>query len=314
MGRLFDLVVVVDWSAAARPTTGADSIWFCTHDVRAGVTTMPENPPTRHEAFTALEALLVSRAAPRILVGFDFPFGYPRGFAHAAGLSGSSPAWSAVWQHLRITVRDRPDNTNNRFEVASALNASIGDGVGPFWGTGSASDVTPWLSRTKFPGFPHRLDPRRPDDALVEHRVAEQTMRSPGRRPFSVWQLTGAGSVGSQAITGIPIVGALRTQAQFAERAVVWPFETGLCIDPTLGRRDAIVFAEVWPSSIHVDRTRHPVKDAAQVISLAEHLAALDRSGHLGSQFAPALDPEEAAVVVAEEGWILGAPARHRFA
>ena len=310
---MFDVIVVVDWSAAARPATGADSIWFCLHDVSTGFTTPPANPPTRGAAVTQLTDLLHARASERILVGFDFSLGFPQGFARAAGLVGDV-AWSAVWAHLSASVHDGPDNSNNRFAVASALNASISDGVGPFWGTGSVRDVTPSLSRTKAPGFPHVIGPSTAVDSagtgpLSEFRLTERSIASHGRRPLSTWQLAGAGSVGGQTLTGIPAANRLRHDPRLADRVMVWPFETGLCADPTDGRADAIVFAEVWPSSIEVDRARHPVKDAAQVISLAEHLGARVRSGAIAHDFAPQLNQADRAIVVAEEGWILAAPA-----
>lgn len=310
---MFDVIVVVDWSAAARPATGADSIWFCLHDVSTGVTIPPVNPSTRDAAVTQLADLLHARAGQRILVGFDFSLGFPRGFARAAGLVGDV-AWSAMWAHLSASVHDGTDNSNNRFAVASALNASISDGVGPFWGTGSIREVTPWLLRTKAPGFPHVVSvgtavPNTGLDVLAEFRLTERNIASRGRRPLSTWQLAGAGSVGGQTLTGIPAANRLRHDPRLADRVMVWPFETGLCADPTIDRADAIVFAEAWPSSIEVDRARHPVKDAAQVISLAEHLGARVHSGAIALDFAPQLSHADRSIVVAEEGWILGAPA-----
>lgn len=123
-----------------------------------------------------------------------------------------------------------------------------------------------------------------------------------------MWQLAYVGSVGSQTLVGIPVVWALRTHRAIAHRCVIWPFETGLVTDPTNGRAAAIVHAEIWPSSIDVDLDRHRVKDAAQVIRLSEHLAGLNRRGHLAVAFAPTLDPSIARSVLDEEGWILGAP------
>ena len=107
-------------------------------------------------------------------------------------------------------------------------------------------------------------------------------------------------------MTGIPVVWALRSHPQLVERSVVWPFETGLTTDPIGGRADTIVHAEIWPSAIPVDRARHPVKDAAQVIGMCEHLAALDAVGALAAQFSPDLDALTARVVIEHEGWILG--------
>ncbi len=295
---LFDLYVVVDWSASSVPKRGADSIW--THVTeRDGAVQPPINHPTRADAREYLVGLLTVHPHQRILVGFDMPYGYPTGFAEAAGLPGD-PAWAAAWQHLVVNIDDRPDNANNRFEVASELNAAISVGPGPFWGTTSDKHVTPSLSRTKCPGFPH--------GSLSEFRHAEQALRNASGRPASVWQLSGAGSVGSQTLMGVPVVHALRHHPSLKSRSEIWPFETGLTPDPVRGRRNMIIHAEVWPSSLgRPDTDRHPVKDAGQVSALSEHLAALDERGELGPLFAPALDDDTTRAVMEEEGWIVGA-------
>jgi precorrin-8X/cobalt-precorrin-8 methylmutase len=298
---LFDRYVVVDWSASARPHRGANSIWTCEMAARSTEIRL-DNHATRDSARRHLIDVLAVRS-DRVLVGFDFAFGYPAGFARAAGLEGA-PAWRSTWRHLVGALDDRPDNTNNRFEVAAALNERVGPGPGPFWGTAGGRPGTEHLSPTRAPGFPHR--------GLAEHRLSERAFRSTGRRPSSVWQLTGAGSVGSQTITGIPTVHELRHHASLAHRATVWPFETGLRVDPTGGRPDAIVLAEVWPSAVAVDRQSHPVRDAAQVTGLCRHLADVDARGLLGIHFAPVLEGAEERAVLDEEGWIVGAPHPHR--
>ena len=101
------------------PRTGRDSIWICWIDA-AGERLV--NPATRHAAKTLLAewlATAMSRNA-RVLMGFDFPFGYPAGFAARLGLSG--PPWRAVWDEIARLVSDDEHNLNNRFDVAAALN------------------------------------------------------------------------------------------------------------------------------------------------------------------------------------------------
>jgi hypothetical protein len=302
---LFDCIVVVDWSASAVPRLRADSVWSHVLDVPTGRGDTI-NHPTRQAAADHVREVLVGNPG-RVLVGCDFSYGYPVGFASATGLvdpsSPGRPAWRVTWDHLTAAILDGPDNANNRFAVAASLNAGIGEGPGPFWGTTSVRHVAPTLSRTKAPGFPHVGR----TGVLAEHRTAERRLRADGAHPSSTWQLAGIGSVGSQSLTGIPVVARWRDDPALADRSVVWPFETGITADPTLGRDDTIVHAEVWPSSIAVDLTRHDVKDAAQVICLAEHLAALDAAGLLGRCFAPPLTDDELAAVLDEEGWIVGA-------
>ena len=92
----FDVHVVVDWSAAGTPKRGRDSIWCAS----AGVDRVPNpiNLPTRFEAAAFLDDLITSQPGRRILIGFDFPFGYPSGTATALGLTGAP--WRATWDLL----------------------------------------------------------------------------------------------------------------------------------------------------------------------------------------------------------------------
>ncbi|PTS90180.1 cobalamin biosynthesis protein CbiG, partial [Caulobacter sp. HMWF009] len=100
MSRLFSAYVIVDWSAAAKPTTGADSVWIgvLKRDVRFRLTFESHNPATRQEAEAKLAAILddFKKRGERALVGFDFPLGFPQGFAQALNLPGEAP-WRAVW-------------------------------------------------------------------------------------------------------------------------------------------------------------------------------------------------------------------------
>lgn len=295
---LFDLVVIVDWSSASIPKRGRDSIWWAALEVATGRLHGPHNHPTRAEACAQLHGWLVRASGQRVLVGFDFPYGYPVGTAMAWGVV---PSWRGVWALLDELVHDDERNRNDRFAVAAELNARVGPGPGPFWGC-PASQAAPRLSVRKAPGFPHRGERA----VLAEYRVCELAMRNAGRQVFSEWQLYGAGSVGGQALVGIPWLRRLVVAPDLAPRSEVWPFTTGLVADPTGGRDDVIVHAEIWPGIIELDPSLHPVRDAAQVLGLCRHLAELDRAGLLGGLLAPAVPEEHATAVVTQEGWILG--------
>jgi hypothetical protein len=294
VGRLFDLVVMVDWSSANQPTRGRDSIWSAVLDVATGESAVV-NHPTRAHAAAAMRDLLVAAAARRVLIGFDFPYGYPKGFA--ARLVPGEGTWSSVWRELSRLVTDDERNRNNRFEVAARLNARLGGGPGPFWGC-PAGREDHRLSTHKRHTFPHR--------GLPEFREAERRLRAQRRQAFSVWQTCYAGSVGGQALVGIPVLHRLLTDERLAPRSHVWPFTTGCAADPTFGRADAIVHAEIWPGAIDVDLGAHAVKDAAQVLALCTWAARLDGRGELTALFAPDLPPDVAATAVVEEGWVLG--------
>ncbi|WP_454715162.1 cobalamin biosynthesis protein CbiG [Caulobacter segnis] len=304
MSRLFSAYVIVDWSAAAKPTTGADSIWIgvLKRDVRFRLTFESYNPSTRGEAETRLAAVLddLKKRGERALVGFDFPLGFPRGLSQALSLPGEV-RWRAVWDQLAKMVKDKADNTNNRFGVGSEINRRLTGGPFPFWGCPPKDALT-------------TLQPKRPrehgPDDLPEFRYADEAAQSSikGGGAHSIWKLYYNGSVGGQAIVGIPAVRRLKDARGDTVR--VWPFETGF---KTLTEADldgvATVVAEVYPSLIKAVPGAGEVKDLAQVRGLAEHFAKLDETGKLGAIFAAPKALSEDAVVAAEteEGWILGA-------
>lgn len=295
---LFDAYLMVDWSAAAVPRTGKDSIWIGELRREGGGLRQepPLNPATRLEARDHLLRLLAGNLASGLstLVGFDFPFGYPQGFAARLGLE--NPAWRSIWRLLTERIEEGGQNANNRFDVAAALNRQISGGPGPFWGC-PADRQTPCLAPTH-----HR---RHDQIGLAEQRLADASIKG----PQPVWKLAGAGAVGSQALTGIPVVHWLRHHRDLADAARIWPFETGLA---PLGRsqRAGIVFAEIYPSLVPPVLEPGEVKDEAQVRTIARHFAALDDCGRLARLFAgdPQLTPEQRRRIETEEAWILGVP------
>lgn len=296
MSRLFDDYVMVDWSASAKPATGADSIWVgvLKRDVRLQLRFEAHNPPTRKEAEALIARTLddLNRRGDRVLLGFDFPLGYPEGTAAALKLA-ASPPWSAMHAYVARELKDKADNANNRFQLAAMMNRTISGGPFPFWGC-PPRDALSTLS-------PKKARAHGPDD-VPEHRRAEALAKAAS----PVWKLYTAGSVGSQALTGIPVVSRLRAARPNAR---LWPFETGW---QALTRTDLdgvdVVIAEIYPSILKATPGPGEVKDLAQVRAIAEHFAALDERGALAAAFGPAKGASDGdiAAVTTEEGWILG--------
>lgn len=297
MPRLFSAYVIVDWSAASKPTTGADSIWIgvLKRDVRFRMAFESYNPATRAEAETRLAAILddLKKRSERALVGFDFPLGFPRGFAEALKLPGEP--WRAGWDQLAKMVTDKPTNLNNRFNVGAQLNRRLTESPFPFWGA-PPKDVQTTLQ-------PKKTRNHGPDD-LPEFRHADLAAKGAA----SIWKLYYNGSVGGQAIMGIPAVRRIKLARGEAVKA--WPFETGF---KTLTEADLagvdVVLAEVYPSMIKAPALPGEVKDLTQVRTTAEHFARLDEANKLGELFGPAKGMPADVVLDAEreEGWILGA-------
>ena len=273
---MFDRVIIVDWSAAStasprRPS--ADAIWMADIDLH-------RETCHYHRTRASAEAQLLAAihaaqgAGQRLLIGCDFPFGYPAGFAQA--LTGQASA-RAIWAYLADAIKDSDDNANNRFAVASAVNARFGNG--PFWGCPVAAQTA-------------HLSPRKRVDYTAlpfdERRLIEQMV--PAAQP--VWKLFTTGSVGSQSLMGLPMIHRL---AQL-QGVSVWPFDNALA---------PVVLAEVYPSLLAPQVAHHlaqagAIKDAVQVQLLARALMRQPRQKM--AQMLALPDP-----AAREEGWILGA-------
>ena len=193
---------------------------------------------------------------------------------------------------LGESILDGDRNSNNRFEVASALNERMTATASPFWGC-PPSRAGETLAPTKPPSFA----------PLAEWRLVEAVLREQGHRPFSSWQLLGAGAVASQSLLGIPMIHRLATR--FADRVSVWPFTTGMRA-PNVDA-GSVVVAEVWPSLLPLDVSDGVVRDQAQVVAVVEWLAGLDATDRLAELFRPDVAAlEDVAVIEQEEGWVLG--------
>lgn len=269
----FDTVVMVDWSARSAPSPAKwtkDAIFM---GVSRGGREVVSYHRTRLAAVRALTGLLDGelRAGRRVLVGFDFPFGYPRGFARA--VTGEDDPF-VLWKWLAERIEDDARNGNNRWDVASVLNEMF-PGVGPFWGcpAGRASDVLPEKGSLRF------------GHGMAERREVEK--RLPRAQPC--WKLFTTGSVGSQVLMGLPHVQGLRER--YGADLAVSPFEA-----PEL----QIVVVEIYPGlidgAVKARVAEGEILDAGQVRLVARAFASLD---------AERLDAmlREGDV---EEGWILG--------
>jgi hypothetical protein len=300
MARLFDSYIIVDWSAASKPATGADSIWIGaqTPDARLKLTFRASNPATRAKAVEELEDLLnrCLKRGDRVLLGVDFPLGFPAGTAAALKLSGEP--WKAIRDFLAREMKDKPDNANNRFALAARMNRLISDGPFPFWGCSKKDELTTLaMKKTRDHG---------PGD-IAEFRLTESAAIAARKgRPQPVWKIAYAGAVGGQTLTGVPAIEKLRSRIPGVR---LWPFELPLArLGEEALSETRVVVSEVYPSMLEGAPASGEIKDEAQVRALSQWFADQDAAGRLGSLFATAshLNDAQKASVVAEEGWILG--------
>ncbi len=291
MALLFSRVIFVDWSAAstrgpARPS--ADRCWLAYGDSRGRkARAEPEYFRTRHECCSRIVSL-AAEAPGRVLIGFDFPLGYPE------ALRAVLPTGRKLCALLGSLVRDEESGANNRFEVAAELNRRIERGLGvsrgPFWGCPMGATV-PGLSAT------------RPESAVPQFRLVEEHYRGLGHRIQSPFKLYTTGSVGSQALLGMAAVDRMLAKAELRDRALLWPFETAWADRLPRG---AVVMAEIWPSLCDHARQKHAVKDARQVAAVRDW--AMDEPGEFerAMERPEGLTAKEAEVARRVEGWILG--------
>ena len=303
MTPLFDAYVMVDWSAAAKPVTGANSIWIgvLAKDARLKFQFRAVNPETRLKARAFIADMVgkLTKRGDKVLLGFDFSLGFPAGTAAAMGLkTAECPAWKAQFDYLSGKVREKPDNSKARFAIAASMNYAISKGPFPFWGA-PARDQVNTLQGTR-PEFGA-------DAPVAEYRLTERHLRDAGLgQPKSSWQLAYAGSVGSQTLLGIPHIARL---AENLSNTKIWPFESGLTkfTEESLDGTD-VVIAEIYPSLVKAKAAEGQVLDEAQVEAIARHYWDLDAKGVLGTHFSgpDGLSEAEMSQITAEEGWILG--------
>ena len=301
MARLFDAYVIADWTAAEGKKLGDTSLWIgvAKRDVRFRLYTETHNVATRAEGEALLASILADhrKRGDRVLVGFDFNLGYPAGTAERLGLK-DAPAWSAMWKFIAANVVDKPDNTNNRYQVAAKMNRLMTDQAWPLWGA-PAKQAQRWLTTTK-PPVGSGAD-------IPEFRATEDAVRKGKLQPKSVWQMHGAGAVGGQTLVGIPAV--RRLLESLGPSGAVWPFGTGWrALDAADVEPLSVLVAEVWPSMFPTTVQTGEFKDQAQVRTTAEAFALMDDKGDLAKAFGPPRTADEALIarVESEEGWILG--------
>lgn len=308
MDKIFDHYIVVDWSAKDEPGPShrkpdrqkKDNIWI--GEGPEGATEHYFRTRSRAATFLQQRIETLVKADKRVFVGFDFAFGYPAGFAEA--LTGKA-GWASLWKFISKHATDDELNENNRFELAASMNSVFPEN-GPFWGTPKdfesegLSAKSPWkgVNELKFAG--KTIQRMRHTDAATKGTQ-------------EVWQLYGAGSVGGQTLTGIPVVWNLRQSEALKAHSKIWPLETTLSKKAHFDKKVKVIFSEIFPT-IANDRVRElsktekeAPKDQLQVRALVEKLAAADKESELFTWFFAATDMP--AEVLSEEAAILQPPA-----
>jgi hypothetical protein len=212
-------VIAVDWSGAR---TGAErKLWLA--ELSDGCVQRLEDGRSRAAMTEELVrvATHAARAGERVVIGLDFSFGFPAWYLQARGWTRGHEAWGAFTEPV--------------------VDALLVEPAFPFWGRGAL--------RTRPAALREGSDT--PPLRETERRLAGRA------RPFSVFQLVGAGAVGTASLRGMATLHALSLAG-----ARVWPF------DEDGGGAGAVV-AEVWP------RLAAPTVNKSSVDERVAHVQAL---------------------------------------
>jgi hypothetical protein len=202
-------VVAVDWSGRVDVAEQRRHIWagVWTASSGAGGGFSLEAGRTREELVAWLIAM--ARETPRMVVGFDFSFSYPAWFLEELGIASAPEFWR-----------------------------SVAEGQGERWLHRECEDERFWGKPKKKPAefcgeHAHRMLRRVETSLKVRALIADpvQAAKVAGIAPKSVFQIGGAGAVGTASLRGIPYLLTLR-EAGFA----VWPFDA-----PALERSPMVV-------------------------------------------------------------------------
>lgn len=311
MTRLFDVYIAVDWSAKNKPSPkkpAPDSVWVGER-VAPDVTDEPASSETYWRTRFSCRQHLLERlqhhkaSGRRVLIGFDFAYGYPAGFATSLKLPGDSPPWRGMWDELGRLIKDTPENINNRFEVASKLNARCGGRTpGPLWGCPPGSSSATLETTQPTGGYPYQAG-----DGIEVKNLRRVEKRIPG--VASTWKLFAPGAVGGQCLVGIPVARYLRDDPSLSSVSQVWPFETGFTPEPLPRTGPSVLHVEIWPGVVPDPLDPDvAIRDQAQVRATVRWFSKLDDEGRLGDLFDTPEDlpADEIHACVEEEGWILG--------
>jgi hypothetical protein len=170
-----------------------------------------ESGRTRDELCAWLIEL--ARETPRMVVGFDFCFSYPVWFVREHGAKSAPAFWELVVEHGERWLGHECDDAR-------------------FWGRKGSHRTG--KKPEEFCGERlHRMLRATDIDCKLAAVIpeAERAARVKGITPKSVFQIGGAGAVGTASLRGMPVLKRLRA-AGFA----VWPFDR-----PGLGRGKPMV-------------------------------------------------------------------------
>ncbi len=286
----FDAYIAIDWSGAQR-SYGGIAVAICSTGRTPPALVMPPRTRwTREELAEWLKCRLNERE--RLLIGFDFAFGFP--YEDCGYLGGSADGVDdifALWELIEAKSGGEADFGCTRF-VSNPEYAQL------FWSAGPKPQR--WIERKR----------------RTEYVCAESTRT----RPNTLYKLLHSKQVGKASITGMRVLRHIRSCK--ADCVAVWPFDAPrnsviVEIYPTLFRKLAM-------HSIAKLRSREDLNQALDALESrrVRHGKSVDFSDHETDALISAAglryiarnpevwgSPELSSARVLREGWIFGIPA-----
>ncbi|HEY2430634.1 MAG TPA: hypothetical protein VGI06_16985 [Acidimicrobiales bacterium] len=200
----------MDWSGARDAAVQRRTIWVA--EASGGELRSLTAGRTRAETVDHLLGV----ADDQTLIGLDFAFSFPAWWVRACGADDGPAMW----------------------EVAAARGEEwLAECPPPFWGRPGRRRPVAGAGRPEAGG----PEAGGPEAGRSEWRRTELAGPPGAARPKSVFQVGGAGAVGTGSIRGMPDLARLR-----AAGMAVWPFDGGP-FSATNGARGAPAVAEVYP-------------------------------------------------------------------
>ncbi len=276
---MFNGYIMTNWSGASSRVYRTSSIFVVSLiDGKEEV----KDFSTRARAHDYITCIMdkASKNKKRLLLCFDFAFGYPAKAYDELGCKN----WEKLWELINTEIDDSDSNKNNRFDVANKLNLLFA-GEGPFWG--KPANYTQY--KNILTNRPKRFAKGSNDP--LQFRTIETHI--PNAK--SVWQLAYNGCVGSKTLMGIPALQKLKEHKEID--CVIWPFEN---IDDT----DKHVIAEIYPAIWDEKKSQMTIEE--RLCRTLKIISCLDKNGTLKNLLqAPHRHPCKNDIIK-KEGWILG--------
>ena len=174
--------IAVDWSGAQQDQGQLEGIWLAIAENQSLTRLM--NGLTRDEVCGILVNEI--KSGTPLVIGLDFAFSFPKWYLQTQCLNNIRALWELAEYRSEEWAIDMPE---------------------PFWGkraNGSGRDKPDTLKQHSW----------------LEYRETDEELRRKNLHPKSVFQLLGAGAVGTGTVRGLPYLARLQDAG-----AAIWPFD-----------------------------------------------------------------------------------------